>query len=226
MDHTGHMLDKPVNRPPTEQLWNTARDRRRKRAAGREVERLSDRFTVLQKQCMSELSQVFDRMNDASVRDLLEEIKRADRVFLLGGGREGLATRAFAMRLMHLGKPSYWIWDDTTPSIGEGDLMICACGSADTGHENYITGMAKKAGARLALVTAADDGFISGIADVRVKVPAAAYRAKGDYVPTRQLMGNLFEQALFIFYDILVMMLREEMGVAPEEMVSRHRNVE
>ena len=39
-------------------------------------------------------------------------------------------------------------------------------------------------------------------------------------------MGNLFEQGLFIFFDVLVMMLREEMNVAPEEMVARHRNVE
>ena len=39
-------------------------------------------------------------------------------------------------------------------------------------------------------------------------------------------MGNLFEQTLFIFYDILVMMLREEMDIKPEEMVARHRNVE
>ena len=39
-------------------------------------------------------------------------------------------------------------------------------------------------------------------------------------------MGNLFEQALFILYDVLVMMLREEMGISKEEMVSRHRNVE
>lgn len=187
---------------------------------------MSDRFTELQKVCMSELTQVFDRMNDASVRQLLEAIKGARRIFTLGGGREGLATKAFAMRMMHLGKPSYWIWDDTTPSIGEGDLMVCACGSADTGHENYITERAKKAGAKLALITAADSGFIMNIADVSVKLPAAAYRAAGDFVPTAQLMGNLFEQALFIFYDILVMMLREEMNIAPEEMVARHRNVE
>ena len=27
-----------------------------------------------------------------------------------GAGREGLSTREFAMRLMHLGKESHWIW--------------------------------------------------------------------------------------------------------------------
>ena len=127
---------------------------------------------------------------------------------------------------VRLGKESFWIWDDTTPSIGEGDLMICACGSANVGHENYVADMAKKNGAKLALITPSSEGFLLSIADMVVNVPAAAYKAVGDFVPSEQLMGNLFEQTLFIFYDILVMMLREEMDIKPEEMVARHRNVE
>lgn len=187
---------------------------------------MSDRFVEWSKICMDELSQVFDRMNDASVRELLEEIKKANRVFLFGAGREGLSTRPFAMRLTHLGKQAYWVWDDTTPAIGEGDLMIVSCGSADVGHENYMTTQAKNAGAKIALVTAASEGYLLGVADLIVKIPAAAYRATGDFVPTKQLMGNLMEQALYIFYDILVMMLREELDLKPEQMVARHRNIE
>ena len=187
---------------------------------------MGDRFVELSSQAMKELSEVFARMNDDSVRELLEEIKKTKRIFLLAAGREGLATKSFAMRLMHLGKESFWIWDDTTPSIGEGDLMICACGSANVGHENYVADMAKKNGAKLALITPSDEGFLLSIADLVVKVPAAAYKAVGNFVESKQLMGNLFEQTLFIFYDVLVMMLREELNMAPEEMVARHRNVE
>ena len=39
-------------------------------------------------------------------------------------------------------------------------------------------------------------------------------------------MGNLFEHALYIMYDIVIMMAREEMGIPEEEMVARHRNIE
>lgn len=187
---------------------------------------MSDRFKELSSVAMKELTEVFDRMDDSNVRELLELIKETDRIFLLAAGREGLSTKAFAMRLMHLGKQAYWIWDDTTPSIGEGDLMICACGSANVGHENYIAQMAKDNGATLALITPSNAGYMIPISDLVVDVPAAAYKAVGDFVQTEQLMGNLFEQALFILYDVLVMMLREEMGVSREEMVSRHRNVE
>lgn len=73
-----------------------------------------DRFQELSKIALDELSEVFARMSDENVRELLEEIKKADRIFLLGAGREGLSTREFAMRLMHLGKESHWVWDDTT----------------------------------------------------------------------------------------------------------------
>lgn len=192
----------------------------------RKRKNMGDRFKELSSKALEELTQVFGRMDDSTVRELLEEIKKTKRIFLLAAGREGLATKAFAMRLMHLGKEAFWIWDDTTPSIGEGDLMICACGSANVGHENYVADMAKKNGAKLALLTPSSEGFLLSIADFVVNIPAAAYKAVGEFVPSEQLMGNLFEQTLFIFYDILVMMLREEMEIQTEEMVARHRNVE
>ena len=164
-----------------------------------------DRFQELSKIALDELSEVFARMSDENVRELLEEIKNAKRVFLLGAGREGLSTREFAMRLMHLGKESHWIWDDTTPSMNKGDLFICACGSADVAHENIIC-------------------------DNVIRIPATAYKAvynsEDEYVPTAQMMGNQFEQALLVFFDVIVMMLSEEMGISKEEMEARHRNIE
>ena len=48
-----------------------------------------DRFQELSKIALDELSEVFARMSDENVRELLEEIKKADRIFLLGAGREG-----------------------------------------------------------------------------------------------------------------------------------------
>ena len=93
-------------------------------------------------------------------------------------------------------------------------------------EESESSKLTIKGGTKIALITPSSEGFLLSIADMVVNVPAAAYKAVGDFVPSEQLMGNLFEQTLFIFYDILVMMLREEMDIKPEEMVARHRNVE
>lgn len=187
-------------------------------------------FQELSKGALDELTKVFERVDEKGIRILLDKIKSADRIFLLGAGREGISTKAFAMRLMHLGKNAHWVWDDTTPAVQKGDLFICACGSADVSHENTICGNAKREGAYLLLVTPSSEGFLLSIADAVVKIPAMAYKAvyhsEEEYVPTAQMMGNQFEQALLIFFDVIVMMLKNEMGLTNEDMEKRHRNVE
>ncbi|GHU80299.1 silent information regulator protein Sir2 [Clostridia bacterium] len=185
-----------------------------------------DIFTEKSRLAMEELAQVFERMSDAEVRPLLDEIKRTPRIFTVGAGREGLSTRSFAMRLAHLGKASHWIWDDTTPAIGQGNLLIAPCGPGSIGHIDHIIARARENGARVAVLSPSQGGTAIEAADILVRVPAAAYHAEGDFVPSRQLMGNLFEQSLFILYDVLIMVLAEEMGVTPAEMEKRHRNVE
>ncbi len=187
-------------------------------------------FQKLSKCALDELVEVFEKVDEKDIREMLDKIKAADHIFLLGAGREGLSTRAFAMRLMHLGKDAHWVWDDTTPAVKEGDLFICACGSADVSHENIICENAKKAGAYLLLVTPSAQGFLLSIADTIVRIPAMAYKAvyqaDDEYVPTEQMMGNQFEQALLVFFDVIVMMLKDEMGLTNEDMEKRHRNVE
>lgn len=187
---------------------------------------MSDQFKKLSSNAIRELSEVFERIGDKDVEPLLKAIENHQRIFTLGAGREGLGVRAFTMRLMHLGKEAHWAWDDTTPGIVPGDLFICTCGSADVGHENYMCEQAKKAGATLLLITASGEGVLTKIADIVVMVPAAAYRASGDFVRSSQLMGNLFEQTILVYFDMIVMALRERLQIKPEEMVARHRNIE
>ena len=92
---------------------------------------------------LGEYRQVFERVDQDNMRAFIDEVKAHDRIFLIGVGREGMATRAFAMRLMHMGIEIHWIWDDTTPSIGEGDLLIATLGDGRIGHINYIFERAK-----------------------------------------------------------------------------------
>jgi 6-phospho-3-hexuloisomerase len=39
-------------------------------------------------------------------------------------------------------------------------------------------------------------------------------------------MGNLFEQHLFMLFDIIIMLLEEKLSVSHKDMEKRHRNVE
>lgn len=48
-----------------------------------------------------------------------------------------------------------------------------------------------------------------------------------DVVPSFQPMGNLFEQCLFVVFDIIVMTIVDETeGLTFEKMSKRHRNIE
>lgn len=73
------------------------------------------RYDELSKAILDEHRLAFEKQDLKEVVDLMNAIERANRIFVMGVGREGTASRAFAMRLMHLGKEVHWIWDDTTP---------------------------------------------------------------------------------------------------------------
>jgi 6-phospho-3-hexuloisomerase len=180
---------------------------------------------------VAELGRVADRIDDDAVDAFMAAIARAPRIFVAGAGREGLAAKAFAMRLTHLGKPTHWIWDDTTPGIAKGDLVIVVSGGGSIGHIDYVFDRASEAGGAVVVVTGDPSGVTPQKAQ-RIKeglvlfLPAAVYKGKAEVVPSAQPMGNLFEQALFILFDQIAIALSERMGVSKAAMEARHRNVE
>ena len=175
---------------------------------------------------IKELSEVFECVNYNSAKNLASEIIKAKKVILIGVGREGLATKAFTMRLMHLGIESHWIWDETTPSIGVGDLLIATSGCGEIGHIHYVIDKAKKNGAKVAVITGDPEKKSPSLADIVLFLPAAVYLGTADVVSSIQPMGNLFEQSLLILLDMIVMDLKEKLNIPNEKMEGRHRNLE
>lgn len=174
----------------------------------------------------AELSESIERIDPAQIAAITDAIRSAGAVHLIGVGREGLATRAFAMRLMHLGVAAHWIWDDTTPSIGPGDLLIATSGSGQIGHIDYVARRALEHGARLCVVTADPRGRTAEAAEVTLVVPGAAYGAGDDVVASIQPMGSLFEQALLVTFDLIVLELMALGDKEFDDLSRRHRNVE
>lgn len=180
----------------------------------------------LGKTITGELAQVFERIDESQIEKFIAAIEKAKRIILIGVGREGLATRAFTMRLMHMGLDVHWIWDDTTPSIRNGDLLIATSGCGEIGHIHYVVETAKRRGATIALVTGDPYKKTAKLADIILFLPASVYLGTADVVPSVQPMGNLFEQASLITFDMVVMTLRDKKGITAEEMEKMHRNLE
>lgn len=179
------------------------------------------------KTVLAEHEEVFRKQQVDALIGAMSAIIEARRIFVMGVGREGIAGRAFAMRLMHLGKETHWIWDDTTPGMGHGDLFIAVNGSGQIGHIHYVVEEAKKTGATILVVTGSPEEKTPKSADSVLFVPAAVYNGTDPRcVPSIQPMGNLFEQHLFLLFDILIMLLEKEMKTSHEAMEKRHRNIE
>lgn len=178
------------------------------------------------KKIINELSEVFERVDENQVATFKDEILKAKRIILIGVGREGLSTKSFTMRLMHLGFEVHWIWDETTPSLGEGDLLIATSGCGEIGHIHYVVEKAKNNGARVALVTGDPHKKTVSLADTVLFVPAAVYLGTADVIPSIQPMGNLFEQSIWILFDMIIMDLTKVINISKEKMEKNHRNLE
>lgn len=176
---------------------------------------------------IEEHRKVYETIDKGMLDRFTSLISTHNRLFFIGVGREGLQTRAFAMRIMHMGKETHWIWDDTTPSIGEGDLLIATSGSGCIGHIDYVCRQAKEAGAKVAVITGSPSGQTAQNADFVLFIPASVYKGTDKVVPSVQPMGNLFEQCLLTVLDAVVMSMVEGSNcITFEKMSMRHRNVE
>ena len=182
-------------------------------------------YKELYEEILSEQRKVYESLNEGDLLRFIDTVKAYKRIFLIGVGREGMATRAFAMRLMHMGKEVHWIWDDTTPSVNNGDLLIATLGDAEIGHLKYICRQAKDNGAYVYIITGSRSGSaVKELADDVLFIPASVYRGKDKVVESIQPMGNLFEQCLFVILDMVIVNSTENLSF--EDMVKRHRNVE
>jgi 6-phospho-3-hexuloisomerase len=184
-------------------------------------------YAKLYSKIIEEHREVFEKQEIESIKALMDEIKDAKRIFILGVGREGIATRSFAMRLMHLGKQVFWVWDDTTPGMYEGDLFIITDGCGQIGHLHYIVEKAKETGARVSMVTGSPEGYTAKLADTVLFVPAFVYNGTDSRVVKSVMpMGSLFEQHIFMLFDIIILLLEKDLNISGSEMEKRHRNIE
>ncbi|WP_202905672.1 phosphoheptose isomerase family protein [Cypionkella psychrotolerans] len=179
----------------------------------------------LMRGALAELAAVADRVNQVAVEAACARILGARRVMLYGCGREGLMMRALAMRLYHLGVAVSMQGDLTAPPLGVGDLFFAACGPGELSTVTALAGVARAAGAGVLMVTAEASGASLALADQVLVIPAQtmARDVGGDSVLP---MGSLFEGAMFLVFEIMVLRLRQMKGEAAEAMRARHTNME
>lgn len=177
---------------------------------------------------IGEIETVLGRVPSEAVENLLHFILGAPRIFVAGTGRSALMARAFAMRLMHLGLEVYVVGEAVTPAASKGDLLIVASGSGATESVAAIAAKAKNKGLDIALLTIVSQSPIGNLADCTIRIPSPSPKArlKGDETESVQPMGTLFEQAMMVLFDAMVLQLMKKKRHGMAAMFERHANIE
>ena len=153
-------------------------------------------------------------LNEEDIDKFLDIIVSSKNVFLIGAGRSGLAAKAFAMRLMHLGISSYVVGETISPAIYEDDCIIAISGSGETNTIVSAANIAKNRGSKVLALTSYPESTLGKLADTvllvkgRTKVEAddenyMKRQIHGNYTSLTPL-GTAFELTTLVFLDALV----------------------
>jgi 6-phospho-3-hexuloisomerase len=166
-------------------------------------------------------------IDPAAMAGMVEELAQARRIVCYGVGREGLMMRALAMRLYHMGLDAHVVGDMSCPPVGPGDLLLVSAGPGSFSTVEGLIGVARNAGARVACVTAQPQGPAPRAADRVFLIPAQTMANDQGAAATSVLpMGSLFEGAQYLAFELLILALRDRLGITPEAMRARHTNLE
>jgi len=174
---------------------------------------------------LHELERTLAAISESDTTAAQLAILAAERVFVMGAGRSGLALKMAAMRLMHLGLVVHVAGEVTAPAIGRGDLLLVASGSGTTAGVVHAAEVAVKAGAQVLALTATPESKLGKLAQDLIVIPAAAKQDHGG-MKSEQYAGALFEQSTLLIMDAMFQGMWSERGESAEQLWKRHANLE
>ncbi len=176
---------------------------------------------------LDELGAVLARADEARIDAACRMLAGAGKIAVYGCGREALQVKGFAMRLYHLGLPVSVVGDMTAPPLGKGDVFLVSSGPGETTTVLTLMRVAREAGAKVLLLTAEPASSAVKLADFTLLIPAQTMASDQGSARTSVLpMGSLFEGALFLLFEIMVLKLQPLTDATPEAMRARHTNME
>ena len=183
--------------------------------------------------------------NIVSAQDFLDEdaidkfeniIIESKNIFVTGAGRSGLAAKAFAMRLMHLGLSAYVVGETISPAIYADDCIVAISGSGETNTIVSAAKIAKNRGSKVLALTSYPDSTLGQLSDCYILVKGRTKKEVDDenYMK-RQIHGNYtsltplgtaFELTTLVFLDAIVSELMEKMQQTESDLKARHTVLE
>ena len=175
-------------------------------------------------------------LDEKAIDEFENVIIQSKNIFVTGAGRSGLAAKAFAMRLMHLGLSAYVVGETISPAIYEDDCIVAISGSGETNTIVSAAKIAKNRGSKVLALTSYPESSLGQLADTYILVKGRTNKEEDDenYMK-RQIHGNYtsltplgtaFELTTLVFLDAIVSELMEKMQKTESDLKARHTVLE
>jgi 6-phospho 3-hexuloisomerase len=166
---------------------------------------------------------ILELVTQDDVENIVQSFFKANRIFVYGAGRSGLVSKAFAIRLVHLGFQTFVIGETIGAPVKKGDLVCIVSGSGETIPAVMTAEIAKNLGATLLVVTGRKNSRITKFADIAIILSAdCSEKERKQFAP----LGTLFEASSWILLDGIIAELMKNKKETEESMRSRHATLE
>lgn len=177
------------------------------------------------------LKTAMEKLDKECVTKIIDEILKADKIFVMGAGRSGLVAKAFAMRLMHLGFNVYVIGETITPAANKKDVVIAISGSGETTSMVSLGKVTKEIGSKLITITSNKDSTLGKLSDNTMIIytkdgssTGGGYlerHLRGEYTKLAPL-GTIFEITSLVVLDALIAELMYRTGKSEDDLKLQH----
>lgn len=152
------------------------------------------------------------------IAEAVDIVTSAKKLFVYGVGRSGLAARAFAMRMVQLGRDCYFIGETITPVVSDGDAVLIVSNTGSTMSAIQVANIARRVGAKVISVTGHRASKLAHASNVVLLI-----QANGDVAHARLApLGTIFEDATVLLLDGVVAQVMERLGQTEADMRDRH----
>lgn len=191
------------------------------------------RYNLYKNTILAEIDEVLASIDESKIEAMVDALTGNKKIKVLGyaAGRMGSGLKAFIMRLNHLGIKASFFGDNYVPPMNANDVFICCSNSGTTKSVVNILEIFKaKAGGKVISFVGNDNSKMAELSDIVIKFKTCngGLNSADDLskINSIQPMTTLTEQAMFVLFDLIVMMIIDKLGIDIKDTKQYHSNIE
>lgn len=191
------------------------------------------RYNLYKNTVLAEIDEVLASIDESKLEAMVEALTKNKELKVLGysAGRMGSGLKAFIMRLNHLGIKASFFGDNYVPPMNADDVFICCSNSGTTKSVVNILEIFKaKAGGTVISFVGNENSKMAELSDIVIKFKTCNGGLNSADDPSKinsiQPMTTLTEQAMFVLFDLIVMMIIDRLGINIKDTKQYHSNIE